>query len=400
VGNSRGGETVLPIEQDIMDVERFDTGGAPALSLYLDTDASREAGRNLKAQLDHALREAAQAASEPGAAEQIAAASEIALEHIRSVEPTPRAVAAFVCAERQFVRVIPLPDPTDRSAYWGTELRIKPLLAMLDEHERTTLALVDQEHARVFRAFLGQIEEVVDMEWDEPGEAQAGRAQRKSQGRAGVAAYMAYGERNIQRRHDWHVRRHLQRVLDAIRDDGDRLLFAGTQETVYELWRLLPRRLRNRTTVIRGLALHASLQEVLDQVLIAQRSLEREDEEELVDNLFGRDGARSVFGGAAVLEAISDDRVHTLVYTEDVRLAGAECSACGWLLEGSAPGSCPRCGQPLVLQPDLVERLVWRAIKAGGRVEEVRPPASNRLRERGDGLAALLRYIPKAFSTT
>jgi peptide subunit release factor 1 (eRF1) len=391
---------VLPIERDIVDVERFDTGGAHALSLYLDTDVSREAGRNLKAQLADALGEAIDSASEPDAADRIAAAADVALERIQSVQPAPRAVAAFVCPERQFVRAIPLPAPTDRSAYWGTELRVRPLLAMLDEHERTTLALVDQEHARVFRVFLGQIEEIADMEWEEPGEAQAGTAQRKSQGRAGIAAHMGYGERNIQRRHDWHVRRHLQRVFDVIRDDGDRLLLAGIQETVYELWRLLPRRLRNRATVIRGIAMNASLHEVLEHVLLAQRTVEREGEEELVDNLFGRDGARSVFGAAAVLEAISDNRVHTLVYGEDARLSGAECSACGWLLEAPASGTCPRCGEALAPRVDLIERLVWRAIKSGGRVEEVRAPASNRLRERGGGLAALLRYIPKAVSTT
>jgi peptide subunit release factor 1 (eRF1) len=270
---------------------------------------------------------------------------------------------------------------------------------MLDEHEKTILALVDQEHARVFRVFMRQIEELADVEWDEPGEAQVGRVQRKSQGRGGVAAYMGYGERNIQRRHDWHVRRHLQHVLDAIRDEGDRLLLAGTQETVYELWRLLPRRLRDRASVIRGLAVDASLSQVLETVLSAQRMVEREGEEELVDNLFGRDSGRSVFGSAAVPEAVADGRVHTLVYAEDTQLAGAECSACGWLAAGPAPHACPRCGQPVAVHADLVERLVWRVIRAGGRVEEVRAPASNRLRERG-GLAALLRYIPATAPTT
>jgi hypothetical protein len=42
--------------------------------------------------------------------------------------------------------------------------------------------------------------------------------------------------------------------------------------------------------------------------------------------------------------------------------------------------------------------LVWRVLRAGGRLEEVRAPASNRLRERG-GLAALLRYVPQGTTT-
>ncbi len=42
---------------------------------------------------------------------------------------------------------------------------------------------------------------------------------------------------------------------------------------------------------------------------------------------------------------------------------------------------------------DLVERLVTRVIRAGGRVEEVRGPARETLL-RSEGLAALLRYVP------
>jgi hypothetical protein len=62
-------------------------------------------------------------------------------------------------------------------------------------------------------------------------------------------------------------------------------------------------------------------------------------------------------------------------------------------------GSCPRCGEALVAHADLVERVVWRVLKAGGKIEEVRAPAASRLRERG-GLAALLRYIPHSLPTT
>jgi hypothetical protein len=384
---------MLRIEQDIVDVERFETEGSNALSLYLDTDPSRGSGRNLKAELDDALRQLRGSPASESDERELAKAAEMAMKGIQALTPTPRSVAAFACPEKSFLRVVPLPEPTDRSAAWGGELRLAPLLAMLDEHERTVVALVDQQRARVFRVFMGQIEETLTQEHRAAKHAQAGRATRKSQGARGVAAWMGYGESNLQRRHEWHVRRHLQEVLEAMRLNGDRLLVGGVQETVYELWRLLPKRVRDRARVIKGIPVDAPESGVLERVLEAQRETEREEEGELIDNLLERDHARSVFGDAAVAEAVFDERVHTLAYSAGKRLSGSECPACGWLAAGVADGSCPRCRAQLEARGDLLERLVSRVIKSGGRVEEIRGPASDVLRERG-GAAALLRYVP------
>jgi peptide subunit release factor 1 (eRF1) len=389
----KGEVPVLRLEQEIHDIEGFDGGGSYALSLYLDTDPSRGAGQNLRAELNDALRDVRRSPEPETLQDQLEAAARMALEGIQALPAPPRSVAAFACPEKEFLRVIPLPEPTDRSAHWGTELRIAPLLAALDEHERTVVVLVDQEHSRVFRVFMGQIEEIAALEHEMAKHAQAGRATRKMQGSHGVAAWMGYGETNLQRRHEWHVRQHLQQTLDAMRLNGDRLLVGGVPETVYELCRLLPRRVRERTLSIKGLDVRAPESVVLERVLEAQQQTEREEEEELVDNLLERDHARSVFGDAAVSEVVSDGRVHTLAYTAGTTLAGSECSACGWLVPGDAAGPCPRCGESLESREDLLERLVSRVIKSGGRVEEVRGPAGKLLKTRG-GLAALLRYVP------
>jgi peptide subunit release factor 1 (eRF1) len=208
---------------------------------------------------------------------------------------------------------------------------------------------------------------------------------------------MDYGERNLERRHAWHVRQHLERVLAAIRDKEslapDRVLVGGAKDTVHELLSLMPARVRARTRLISGLDAGASNADVLARVIEAQESAEREAEEELVDNLLERDRAHAVFGAAPVMEAVSDTHVHTLVYGADVTVAGSECSVCGWLMNGPAPDACPRCGGPTRAVPELVERMVHRVLEAGGRIEEVRGPASRTLEYRG-GLAALLRYQP------
>jgi peptide subunit release factor 1 (eRF1) len=383
---------VLPIEEAVRDVVRYTASAGSALSLYLDTDPSRAEGRNLKAQIRSALDELRELA--PGGAPDpdIQKAAARALEAIAALQPTPRAVAAFVNPESGYERVVPLPEPVGRSAHWGKALNLRPLLAALDEHERTVVVLVDQEHGHVFRVFLGQIERMADFEHEDTGYAQAGRAARKSTGRGQTGSTMGYGERNLQRRHEWHVHKHLERVLAAMRLRGDRLLVGGGRETVQELIRLLPKPLRDRTTVIEGIDCNASMSSVLEHVLQTQRRAEREWETAFVHELIEESRGPTVFGAAAVAEAVSDARVHTLVYAASASMPGAECSTCGWMMPG-ASAVCPRCGGALAETPDLVQRLISQVLLSGGRVEEVRGDAQAILQER-EGLAALLRYVP------
>jgi peptide chain release factor subunit 1 len=284
------------------------------------------------------------------------------------------------------------------TADWQPSPHLKQLVAAIDEHERTIVVLVDRERARIYRVFMGQIEEVAELERLSDRGEEPGTAHRKARsGRQSSAVPMDYGERNVERRHAWHVRQHLERVLAAIRDKGafapDRVLVGGAKDTVHELLALMPPRVRAHTRLISGLSVGDSTNEVLARVTEAQERAEREAEEELVDNLMERDRSHSVFGSAPVMEAVSDAHVHTLVYAADVDVSGSECDTCGWLVAGPPLDACPRCGGPMHAVPELVERMVHRVLEAGGRIEEVRGPASRTLGYKG-GLAALLRYQP------
>ncbi|MGE0157983.1 MAG: hypothetical protein AB7T31_01155 [Gemmatimonadales bacterium] len=391
---------MLPIEQDLSQIERFvHREGVQTLSLYLDTDPTRGAGRNLHAQLDGVLRPIRSRLEGDGTAVRLLDDAVGSLvSSIEAFDPPPRAVAAFACPEIGFSRIVALPEPVVPAAYWDETPHLRELLAAVDEHERTIVVLVDREHARVHRVFMGQIEEVAKLDTVSEHGEEPGTTHRKARsGSQGAPIAMSYGERNLERRRAWHVRQHLERVLDAIRDHGslapDRLLVGGAKDTVYELLALMPPRVRARTRLISGLALSASPSEVLARVVEVQERAEREAEEELVDNLLERDRAHAVFGVAPVMEAVSDTHVHTLVYGADVVVAGSECDACGWLMSDAAPDACPRCGEPMKPVPELVERMVHRVLAAGGRVEEVRGAASRTLGHKG-GLAALLRYQP------
>jgi peptide chain release factor subunit 1 len=386
---------VLEIEKDLVLIEGLSRPeGRSTLSLYLDTDRTWGAGRNLTAQLEAVLRPIRSAlASDNEAREQLAGAAAALVGEIAALSPVPRAVAAFACPDAGFVRIVPLPEPVVPAAYWQPSPRLKELVAAVDEHELTIVVVVDRESARIYRSFMGQIEEIAELHRPSGREEKPGPARRKARSaRQGV-----HGERRVERRHAWHVRQHLERVLAAIRDKGalapDRVLLGGAKDTVHELLALMPARVRARTRLISGLSVSDSADEVLARVTEAQERAEREAEEELVDNLLERDRTHSVFGAAPVIEAVSDSHVHTLVYAADVDMTGGECDTCGWLVGGPPLDACPRCGGPMHPVPELVERMVHRVLESGGRIEEVRGPASRTLGYKG-GLAALLRYQP------
>jgi peptide subunit release factor 1 (eRF1) len=201
----------------------------------------------------------------------------------------------------------------------------------------------------------------------------------------------------VERRHEWHVRQHLERVLAVLRDRDssnlDRVLVGGDKQTVHELLELMPRRVRARTRLIAGLRVEAATSEVLERVLETQAQAEREAEEELLDSLLERDRAHAAIGQGPVIEAVSDSRVHTLVYSADLEMHGSECETCGWLSLGQTPEACPRCHGAVHAVGDLLELAARRVAAAGGRIEEVRGPAALTLNRR-EGIAALLRYEP------
>jgi peptide subunit release factor 1 (eRF1) len=396
---------MLPVENDILQIERFrHPEGGRALSLYLETNSARGPGRNLRAQLEDVLRPVrASLEGDDREARSLEADVEAVMSQLDALEPRPRAIAAFACRELGFVRIVPIPERIEPMARWEPTFHLGPLRAALDERERIVVVLVDKEHGSVYRTFMGQIEEVAHLSQEPEGHAQAGYAQQKRTGGSnGVSIRAGYGERNLQRRHEWHIRKHLDRVLTAMRGDGswptDRILIGGATETVHELLYLLPKRIRDRTRLISKVTPESSPSIVLARVADAQRDAEREAEEELLDNLTERDRDRSVFGAVAVSEAVADGRVHTLVYGSDAIIRGAECARCGWLAAGPLDATCPRCQAEMTALPDLVERMVSRVLRSGGRVEEVREFTLRTLNRLG-GVAALLRYVPPSSGT-
>jgi peptide subunit release factor 1 (eRF1) len=272
-------------------------------------------------------------------------------------------------------------------ARWSDRPYLVPLLAILDEHERSGVAVVDNEIARLFTVFVGEIEE------HEDAFAPLPVRRIKETGTDHILS-----ESRFQHRMEMHVHLHLKHVaqrLDKLVDQYrfDRLLLAGPVEAVGELRHLLSKRVRGRL-VDQQLALpvRANAREVLEDVLRVEQQIERQMETQIVEELIaGGDGHHPfTLGLERTVRALCEGRVWRMVYAEGFTPSGGQCANCGMLF-ARGNGSCDYCGGPVAAVADLLERMIERALEQDGRIEEVAANAATRLQQAG-GVGAVLRF--------
>lgn len=369
------------IEARFHELVAFDAGDDLVLSVYLIIAPDRQIGRGSEVALKDLVQQL-ETRLDPRARERLAQEAARVGEALQQAGVTGKSVAVFSCRPRDLWVWLPLPVRVAESVSLSRRPYLRPLLDVLDEHERYAVALVDKENARLFTVLLGEIEEHTQFEDLVPGKhAQGG-----------------WSQANYQRHHEAHVYWHLKRVAEMLslllrERPFDRLVLAGPEEATGELRRILPRPLQQRLVATVPAEMFASEQEILEKAQEIEQRIEREAEERLVNEVIetSADGGRATYGLGPTLEAVWLGRVHQLVVADGLRRAGSECQGCGWL-SVDTPASCPACGRAVTPLDDVVERAIERTLDEGGKVEIVHGEAERRLRDVGDGAGALLRY--------
>lgn len=388
---------MLPYEKQISELEQFETNGAHALSLYVQTDPARDSGRNRHAQLEALRRQLWEnVGDDKDAAQALERNFDDAVAAIDALKPPPRAAAVFACSDCNLTSAVPLRFPVEPQAYWGDHLHLHPLISQMNEHQRALVLLLDKKQMTLYRIFMGEITKLDQFTDELPRGRDADGVSRQKMTRSGSASVaMGYGGLNQERYYMEHVRKHVDHVIEAVQKvqadtPVDRILVSATPEALGEFMRLIPKRWHNLIDTNLQVPMHASDAEVLQAAMAAQETVERQSEEELLEEVFENVPYRGVLGPNDTAEAVADRKVMTLVYAGDAQLAGAECESCGLLMNGSSK-KCGRCGEPARELDDLLDILIIRTLQQRGRIEEVRGPAAERLREH-HGVAALLRF--------
>jgi hypothetical protein len=362
--------------------------GSPVLSVYLDTDQSREINieRGFETVLKDMLREIKQRLEKDEKGKFRAGAERVQRFVEEEYRDVKRGLVIFCDESEDLFRHIELNVRVRSVARWDETPYVRPLVELVDEYERYCVALTDRERARLFTIYLGEIEE--------HRETEAGADVRhiKSSGLDHLRSQM-----NIERKADEHAHRHLKHVTEwlswlARKYEFDRLILAGTDEATSHLSALLPKRLQPRVVRRINMPLDVSDAHVLEETLKVEQEVEREREVTLVSELLEAAGKheRAVVKLGATLRAIQEWRVWQLVYADGYAPPGGQCVNCG-ALYAEKKDACDYCGQAVHEVSDLIDRADARVLEMSGKVEQVRGWAATRLRG-GGSIGALLRW--------
>jgi hypothetical protein len=359
------------------------------LSLYLDLDPGRFATGPARAtEIDSLLDQARRAIEAPDRSHDERQALRATLDEAREIlggdrrwARGARGLALFVSKPLELSRTLRLPHPVVS----GVVVSDVPFIAPLTEVGplgRVCVALVGERFARILRGSPERLREAASFGDPVPG--------RQDQGGWSQARYQRSRHEDVE-----HHLRHVGRALhDLLRvAPYERLTIACTEP----LW---PRVLAKLHPDVRA-RLHqprlsldvgdAAIEDVVRAVAPVFAAEQRAREDAALAELrerHGRDGdERTVLGLGAVLGALVERRVQTLLYEVGLQTSGVLCPRCGWMdTEGE---NCPVDGGAVERRENILEDAVRSAV---GQSAEILP-----LRERPElgplgGIAATLRF--------
>jgi peptide chain release factor subunit 1 len=258
---------------------------------------------------------------------------------------------------------------------------VEPLVAGRDPG-RWCVALVNSREARVFDGRVERLterEQVVD---DVRG--------RHRQGGPSQANY----ERSVENEIDQHLRHVGTELYRRWQSDGySTLVLGGPREVVSRLEQLLHNDLRPVLSSARveldvATAAESEVRDAACSLLVA---VQTEAQSATLERLWARVGRGdpAVVGLGAVLEALAEHRVQTVVISWGFAASGGRCPQCG-LLRSSGEGACPADGTPLAPVADLRQAVVEQAVLQDAEVLVLEDPPPGR--EPSGGIGALLRF--------
>ena len=368
-------------------MERASQPASPVLTVYLDTDKSNvvNVNRAFEVVFRNMLRDVEQF-EDKGKQQQLEQDAERVQSFLDDYRATKRGLVMFSDASEGFFDVRKFEIRVPNILTWRDTPYVRPLLELIDEHERYGVVLTDREHARLFSIFLGEIKEHKEVF------AKADVTHIKSAGQD-----HAWSQMNIQRKADLHARWHLKEVVQMMSRlaqalNFDRLILAGPVEATNELQDLLPKALRARVVRKIALPVEANSAVVLEETSKIEKEAERQGEVDLVKQLItaANKKQKAVVGLEETLLALQEWRVWQLVYTEGFNVRGSQCTNCRTLL-ATENKPCPYCGHPVRVLNDLIQLATERVFDLEGKVEQVRGQAAASLKEVG-GIGAVLHF--------
>jgi len=374
--------------EDIRELRTLVPGKGLVTSFYLNVDPRRFSRQQFLA-MAHALLQEKLTAFREGASEELLRGLERDCKHIEDflrndfeVRGRVRGLAIITADAGNFFRVYRLAQPVHSEVVFGPDPYIRPLLAVLDEHRRIMLVVLDHREARLFEIYMGEILEHESYRSDTQGKVKEG-------------GWYGLEERRIARHIENQIFRHYKGVADVLlehfRLGHFEYLFVGIKEEEYPLFvNFLHTYLKG---VLKGrvhLTPKDHINTIVAEALRAERIVEEEEDRVIVEHLLETIGNRglAISGLPKVLQAVNLGACQTLVVDEEYRAGGFVCPSCGLL--GLESQGCTICGEKAVAVEDVVERAIAEVLWQNGEVKYI--ANTNSELQKMEHIGAFLRF--------
>ena len=374
--------------QQIEQLQAFPKGPYLVTSCYLNLDRRDQSPQAHKIRIKDLLQAAQQQLDKKAGTHSqresvrgdFAAIEEYVLPNL-GTNPS-KAVAIFSCVGEKYWQTFSLPGLGRNILIADQAPHLHPLIAILAEHPRYCIVLVDRGQGRVFEYYLGEMVERGDVAADLPR-------------RAREAGLGGRDERNRERHVAQAAAHHYHQLADSTgklfqKNQLNQLILAGQRESVREFQECLPADLQQRLVgTFHAEPARILLPEVLEQVRAIAEQAERDHEIQLAANLVqeAAAGRGAVTGLMAVLAALDRGAAQKLVVEEGFAKAGHACGQCHY--PSLLPANCPHCLQPTTPCADLVDEVRELAHHRNCQVKHL--SGRTALRDCGR-IGALLRY--------
>lgn len=358
---------------DLRELSQMQGSGRDFVSVYFRGEDGFESLRSRERTLRAMLED------QPDEAEHFDLSMQLVHDLLEKNEVRAEGVCVFACALLDFVRGYPLSMPVPNELRVGASPYIRPLAELQDEYQTFALVACDNSATRIFLVTNQQ-------------------AELEEQIKGGIKNHVRKGgwsQQRYSRRRDNQLQRYAGDVADALKHlvtahDIERIILAGSEETMREIEEELPEELAQRVVGKEAFDLNKSEGELVEEAYEVYFAEEIDSEQRLwerIKNEYQRHGL-AVTGPTDVLEAFLAGRVDTAIVIADAKLCGTRCRKCEHVVHGT-PETCQQCGSTSVFELDLVDFFARQAELTSARIEFSDPISS--LTKVG-GVAALLRY--------
>ena len=373
---------------DIRQLQHYPSGNDSfILSLYLNVDQSDAANlnRGFETRVDSLFKRVAEDQnSHEDSKQNFETECQRVRQFLRDYVPKGKALVVFSDARHDFWWQRDLQVELPTGLRWSAKPWVRPLLEVIEEHDRFGVVLIDKQHARILAVDAAGMEQQAEILSDVPNKhATTGTDHIWSQGQ-------------MDRDHTNHVQSHAKRVADELaaiidRMKLNRIVIGGPVEATSVFTGTLPKRIQQMIIGMISAPVDASHDRLNSELRAVQEKAEQEDETKIVDAMItaAMKGERAVLGVSDTLGAVHQGRVYRLVIARDFHVEGKECESCHVLVT-DADEKCSFCAGNLEPAPDLINRASHRVLDMGGKVQLVSGEAAVKLAEAGIG--AVLRF--------